>query len=227
MMNAPIMAVTALLLATTPTKRHATTIAETITQATASPVVMPTAVIIGRQRWLDGNVAATQFRNGDALPEAQSASEWIAAGRAGRPARVAYANQAGNVARWGYLYNYAAIADPRGLCPAGYRVPDDADWRALEAALGGGVGAARSLKAMSGWATNGGATNMSGFGALPAGFRTQTGAFFLGERVAYFWSSTRSGAESTAHMLFEDARPLFRIQYDITMGMSLRCVATA
>jgi uncharacterized protein (TIGR02145 family) len=43
-----------------------------------------------------------------------------------------------------------AIADPRGLCPAGFRIPTDADWNALEAFLGRAE-AAYGLKARSGW----------------------------------------------------------------------------
>ncbi len=123
------------------------------------------------------------------------------------------------------LYNYAAITNKRGSCPSGFRIPDNSDWRTLEATLGNGGAASAALKTATGWPEGDRGTNSSGFAALPAGFRTQRGDFFLGERVAYFWSSDREADNSTtAHMLFDDQRPLFRIQYSVAMGMSVRCL---
>jgi uncharacterized protein (TIGR02145 family) len=183
------------------------------------------SVRIGAQVWMARNVAVTQFRNGDPIPELRTTQAWISASTAGQPGRVAYANAEENIARWGYLYNYAAVADPRGICPAGWRVPNDADWRTLETSLGGGSAASNALKARTGWSANGGGSDSTGFSALPGGWRTQTGVFYLADRIAYFWSTSRSGRNSTAHMLFNESRPIFRIGYDIGMGQSLRCIA--
>jgi uncharacterized protein (TIGR02145 family) len=186
------------------------------------------SVIIGKQRWTSSNLAVTRFRNGDAIPEIRDAAAWAAAGRAGRPAWARYGNAASAPDGWGVLYNFAAITDPRGLCPAGFRLPGKQDWRVLESALGGGKAAAASLKAATGWPAGGAGNNSSGFAALPAGFRTQRGEYFLGKRVAYFWVAEReTNGTSIAHMLFDDDRPLFRIEYDVAMGMSVRCVAPA
>ena len=188
------------------------------------PIDVP-AVLIGEQRWMSRNVAVTTFRNGEIIPLVSTAAEWAAAGADGRAARVAYNNDIRNVARWGYLYNYAAVTDARGICPSRWRVPDDADWRVLENWLGGGAQAATALRANTGWEADGGGTNSTGFSALPGGWRTQTGTFFLAGRIAYFWSTSRAGRNSTAHMLFNESRPIFRIGYDIGMGQSLRCIA--
>ena len=189
---------------------------------------LPATVTIGAQVWLARNLAVTRFANGDPIPRITDEAAWAAAGRAGEPAQSAYDNDEARAAREGLLYNYAAIADPRGLCPAGFRIPNDADWNALEAFLGRAEAAYR-LKARSGWpASEDGQGNGSddvGFGGLPAGFRTQRGAFFLGGRVAYFWSLTElSPTTTTAHMLFDYDPKLFRIEYDKAMGMSVRCI---
>lgn len=191
-----------------------------------APAPAPASVTIAGLRWTSSNLAATRFRNGDAIPEVQDAAAWAAAGRAGRPAWARYGNAATAPDRWGVLYNRAAITDLRGLCPTGFRLPTKRDWSALEAALGGGGKAAQAMKARSGWPAGGAGTNSSGFGALPAGFRTQRGEYFLGRRVAYFWTAElEANGTSIAHMLFDDDRPLFRIEYDVAMGMSVRCVA--
>ena len=71
----------------------------------------------------------------------------------------------------------------------------------------------------------GNGTDDVGFGGLPAGFRTQRGDFFLGDRVGYFWSLTElSPTTTTAHMLFDYDAKIFRIEYEKAMGMSVRCL---
>ena len=201
-------------------------------KAAPSDPAPPATVTIGAQVWLARNLAVTRFANGDPIPRITDDSSWAAAGRTGQPAQSAYDNDDTRAAREGLLYNYAAIADPRGICPPGFRIPTDADWNALEAFLGRAQSAYR-LKARNGWpkseegagAGASGGSDDVGFGGLPAGFRTQRGAFFLGGRVAYFWSLTElSPTTTTAHMLFDYDRKLFRIEYDKAMGMSVRCL---
>ena len=196
---------------------------------TAEPAPTDAATVtIADQVWLARNLDATHFANGDPIPRITGEAEWAAAGAQGRPAQSAYANDEGRVARDGLLYNYAAIRDPRGLCPKGFRVPTDADWAALEATLGKDVAATR-MKTRQFWPDTdtgpGNGTDDVGFGGLPAGFRTQRGDFFLGDRVAYYWSLTElSPTTTTAHMLFDYDAKIFRIEYDKAMGMSVRCL---
>jgi uncharacterized protein (TIGR02145 family) len=194
----------------------------------AQTVDDPETVTIGKQVWLARNLAVTRFANGDPIPRVTDSDDWAAAGAAGQPAQSAYDNAEARVARDGLLYNYAAIRDPRRLCPVGFRIPDDNDWATLEAALGKDVAAAK-LKAAQYWPNTetgpGNGTDDVGFGGLPAGFRTQRGDFFLGDRVAYFWSLTElSPTTTTAHMLFDYDPKIFRIAYDKAMGMSVRCL---
>lgn len=198
------------------------------TVGTAEPAPpAPETVTIGAQVWLARNLDATHFANGDPIPRITGTVEWAVAGSTGQPAQSAYANDKARVARDGLLYNYAAIQDPRGLCPEGFRIPDDSDWAALEATLGRDIAATR-MKTRQFWPDTetgpGNGTDDVGFGGLPAGFRTQRGDFFLGDQVAYFWSLTeRSSTTTTAHMLFGYDPKIFRIEYDKAMGMSVRC----
>jgi uncharacterized protein (TIGR02145 family) len=197
--------------------------------AEPAPAPAPVTVTISDQVWLARNLDATRFANGDPIPRITDDTAWAAAGAQGRPAQSAYDNDEGRVARDGLLYNYAAISDPRGLCPPGFRIPTDTDWTALEATLGKDVAATR-MKTREGWPVTeagapGNGTDDVGFGGLPAGFRTQRGDFFLGDRVGYFWSLTElSPTTTTAHMLFDYDSKIFRIEYDKAMGMSVRCL---
>ena len=84
----------------------------------------------------------------------------------------------------------ASTANPsgvRGICPCGWHLPSDAEWQQLVEALGGAAVAGGKLKARgtANWASpNAGATDESGFGALPAGWHDFTGAYDgLGTRV--------------------------------------------
>mgnify|MGYP006163345207 CR=1 FL=1 len=79
-------------------------------------------VTIGDQVWLARNLDATHFANGDPIPRITGEAAWAAAGASGAPAQSAYDNDETRVARDGLLYNYAAIQDPRGLCPQGFRL---------------------------------------------------------------------------------------------------------
>lgn len=199
------------------------------TTSAAKPAPVSSATVtIGTQVWLARNLDATHFANGDPIPSVADAAAWAAAGAKGQPAQSAYANDESRVARDGLLYNYAAISDPRGLCPQGFRIPTDADWATLEATLGKDVAATR-MKTRQYWPDTengpGGGTDDVGFGGLPAGFRTQRGDFFLGDRVAYYWSLTElSPTTTTAHMLFDYDAKIFRIEYVKAMGMSVRCL---
>jgi uncharacterized protein (TIGR02145 family) len=190
----------------------------------ASWAADPPHVRIAGLDWMTRNVEAAAFRNGDPVPEAVSAESWRLAAAERAPASAIYPPQEAEATGWGRLYNYHAVTDPRGLCPQGWRPPTDQDWRALESALGP-ERAARRLRSTTGWPPGGEGDDDLGFAGLPAGFRSQVGAYHLGGRVAYYWSSTSlSDKETTAHMLFDYDPRIFRIRYDKGMGMSLRCV---
>lgn len=180
-------------------------------------------ISIGGLDWVSHNIDAATFRNGEPIPIIDDAVAWEKAGKAGLPAMTIYQGPGDRPGKWGRLYNYAAVIDARGLCPDGWRVPDDGDWAHLERELGSSSAALR-LRARSGWLRGTGLDDV-GFAALPAGFRTQRGDYFLGGRVAYFWSASEvSPQETTAQMLFDYDNKIFRIVYDKSMGMSLRCV---
>ena len=88
----------------------------------------------------------------------------------------AYCNYKNNPAMasiYGRLYNYYTIFDPKNLCPKGWHVPSDKEWQILIDYLGGDKVAGEKLKEKGNahWLENIGATNQSGFSALPAGER--------------------------------------------------------
>ena len=78
----------------------------------------------------------------------------------------------------------------RGVCPEGWHLPSDSDWRTLWTAIGGKSTAGTKLKSTSGWNSNGNGTDDYGFSVLPAGYWNGNGYFVSMGSNAYFWSST-------------------------------------
>jgi uncharacterized protein (TIGR02145 family) len=95
-----------------------------------------------------------------------------------------------NCAKYGRLYPWDA--EP---CPAGWRLPIDADWAALAEAAGGG----KKLKASAGWKDNGNGTDDYGFAALPGGYGPGNGGE-AGEK-GYWWSATLAGISESVSIL--------------------------
>ena len=97
----------------------------------------------------------------------------------------------------GYLYNWHAVNDERGLAPNGWHVPTLAEFQALIAFLGGVNASTQAALKEAGtthWAMTGG-TNTSGFTGLGSGIRTNDlwdGCFAYQKSYGHFWSSTSS-----------------------------------
>ena len=86
---------------------------------------------IGNQVWMSLNFDGDKFRNGDPIPQAKTVQEWNSAGQNKQPAWCYYDNDPKNGAKYGKLYNWYAVNDPRILAPKGWHIPSDAEWTAL------------------------------------------------------------------------------------------------
>jgi uncharacterized protein (TIGR02145 family) len=149
-------------------------------------------VQIGDQVWMAENLKVTHYRNGDAVPNVTNASEWenLSTG-----AYCNYDNKTTHVATYGRLYNWYAVNDSRNIAPIGWHVASDAEWQTLIDYLGGADVFGGKLKEMGNthWQSpNTGATNESGFSALPGGVRYSHGEFTDLGYCACFWSSTET-----------------------------------
>jgi uncharacterized protein (TIGR02145 family) len=156
---------------------------------------------IGTQCWTKTNLKTTKYNDGvTSIPELTSNSDWAAAITGARTVYGGSSPVTGYVSTYGYLYNWYAVADPKGLCPIGWHVPTDAEWTNLiqfidPLALATGPypqssTAGTVMKEMSSlWTTDLG-TNTSGFSALPGGVRFGFGGFTAISTSALFWSAT-------------------------------------
>jgi len=141
-----------------------------------------------------------------------------------------YNNDPVNDGLYGKLYNHYSVTDSRGLCPTGWHVPSDAEWTSLENLLGSSVAGGALMSTATqptpgGWnLPNSGATNSSGFTALPGGLRNYFGDFYAMTSYGCWWSSSvAAGSSAWSRDLSTKASVIFRIDYSRTLGFSVRC----
>ena len=141
------------------------------------------------------NLKTIKYNDGTAIPLVTNNTTW---GNLTTPGFCWYNNDsATNKTIYGALYNWFAVHTGR-LCPTGWHVPTDADWSTLIVYLGGVNVAGGKMKSTGTigdgtglWQDpNTGATNESGFTALPGGERTLGGAFLGIGTGGAWWSSS-------------------------------------
>jgi len=154
---------------------------------------------IGDQVWMAENLKVTHYRDGTPITHVTDNTLWV---NLSTEAYCIYNNNAGNeLDTYGALYNwYAVNGDIDGdgikdkeLAPAGWHVSTRTEWQVLVDYWGGYVVAGGPMKeaGTTHWNDpNTGATNESGFTALPAGFRIVGQFEYLGYR-AHFWLATQ------------------------------------
>ena len=114
-----------------------------------------------------------------------------------------------------------------GICPTGWHVPSDAEYTILTTYLGGESVAGGKLKETGyvHWVSpNTGATNSSGFTALPGGSRLVTGLYGNLLTDANFWTSTVSSTTSWRRNLLYSGAIVTRTAENKLLGYSLRCI---
>jgi uncharacterized protein (TIGR02145 family) len=190
-------------------------------------------VQIGAQCWTKENLRVTKYRDGSIIPldesggvEGNGSGQTWSSRKAG--AKTVYEHSATNLAAYGYLYNWYAVADTKGLCPSGWHVPSDGEWTTLTTYLGGDRIAGGKMKSIGTtyWESpNTEATNEGGFSVLPGGYRIGNG-FFSGIRfIGLFWSASEDDDNGAlCRSLNEDYGDVFRDYYNKFFGASVRCL---
>jgi uncharacterized protein (TIGR02145 family) len=182
-------------------------------------------VKIGSQIWMAENLKVSHYRNGDTIPEETDQTIW---GALTTGAWCYYNNSDSFGVIYGKLYNWYAVIDSRGLAPAGWHVPSDSEWTVLSTYLGGDSFSGGKLKeaGMSHWnSPNTGATNISGFTALPGGWRYNNGIFLYIDYDGHWWSiSEDDGYYAWGRHLNYDITESIRNNFDKEDGFSIRCI---
>ena len=211
-------------------------------------------VLIGTtQCWLQENLRVTKYNNNDPIPLDQSG------GTAGNStptqtwsghsngARTLYEHNPAYLNNLGFLYNWYAAVDNRGICPDGWKVPTKLEWQSLETSLstgGGDVGHKMMVTtSLFSWPNATLKTNSSGFSAFSSGTRVgfrlspnaqgHLGKFELagtiGQTVthyAYWWSTDSQNPNNIDVAILEDSNSSsFNMGSEHPKdGFSIRCI---
>lgn len=180
---------------------------------------------IGDQLWITENLKVTHYNNGDKIPRIRTAKvKWCCEEEGKFGWQKTYENS----------YNWYAVNDDRGLCPAGFHVPSDDEYAVLIDYLNGSDIAGGRMKKEGiergndrNWSDpNTGATNKSGFTALPGGFMSYyNGTNQRMGQWGFFWSSTEDGSYNAwSRDLFYITSEVFRNSDSKHRGLSVRCI---
>jgi uncharacterized protein (TIGR02145 family) len=132
----------------------------------------------------------------------------------------------GGLYQWNEMMQYVISVPAQGICPAGWHLPVDTEWTVLTDFLGGMAVAGGKLKDTTlFWNPNNGATNESGFTALPAGHRNAIGQFWNIGQTANFYAATENGTDQAWrwYVDFEFVQA-FRVSAVKTYAYSVRCI---
>ncbi len=188
-------------------------------------------VIIGSQEWMAENLKTSKYSNGVNIPNITDNIQWndLIDG-----AYCFYNNDASNNQTYGKLYNYYSVISSNNLCPNGWHISNITEWDELrnfldptDATSGGQMKSNSSL-----WTSpNVGATNSSGFSAIPGGFRNNSeptsgiGVFSGKGTMAFFWTSEEANLLSAYdRYLINVDDPLFTSADNKNDALSIRCM---
>ena len=190
---------------------------------------------IGENFWFIQNLRTTQYNDTTWIPSGEG-QDWS---KLKHGAYTVYDNSPVNRKKYGLLYNGYAAASGK-LCPEGWHVATDAEWKELELFFGmpeselertgerGDI--AGKLKVVDDWKPSGfPVSNSSGFGIQPGGARLDNGEFSTINQYGNFWTSTvyddRYGLLYLwNHHVNYNTNAVGRIYTIATNGYSCRCV---
>lgn len=182
-------------------------------------------VTIGDQVWMVDNLKTTRFNDGTVIPLVSDSAQWA------NLTSAAYCwsdnDEATYKATYGAIYNFFAVENAK-LCPEGWHVPTIEEWNTLTDYFYGHEEAGSFLKeeGTAHWvAPNAGATNESGFTALPGKFRSNNGPFASFGYYAYYWMFNEYVADSsmTISMIFNTGKLKIAPQHKGS-GLYVRCI---
>ena len=196
---------------------------------------------IGSEVWMTKNLDVDKFRNGDPIPEAKTLEEWEEFSYKKQPAWSYFENDPANGERYGKLYNWYAVNDPRGLAPEGWHVASSKEWENLVSSQGGFTEETAKkfmdtrdmgtfeLKEGNDFKFNA----KFGGGIIPigsAGYLNFT-SNHENEKSAYWWTSTKSDGITAAKVIYIISNSYQGLSIDFNsndygygLGLSVRCI---
>ncbi|MBN1618407.1 PKD domain-containing protein [Candidatus Dojkabacteria bacterium] len=196
-------------------------------------------VHIGNQIWMAENLRVTHYSDGSPIPQVENNSSWATL-KASDKAYCWYDNDISYKATYGALYTWSAAMNGarnsnskpsgiQGVCPDSWHLPSNEEWIELTEYLGGSSIAGGKIKetGTNHWnSPNSGATNETGFTALPSGLRDWDGMFKALGNLGHWWSTTLYSGTLNAYIysVGYDYQELVEYTLPSNWGLSVRCL---
>jgi uncharacterized protein (TIGR02145 family) len=181
-------------------------------------------VRIGTQVWMAENLKTAKYNDGTTIPNItdESIEKWFY-----------YRDDAANNAKYGKLYNWYAVSKTtngnKNVCPTGWHVPSNTEWKVLTDYLGGKSIAGGKMKEIgtTNWIyPNTDATNTSLFTGLPGGLRYYNRDYQDNGFTGYWWSSTEWDSSNACYLYLKKEDGEARKYYNFKeVGYSVRCLS--
>ncbi|MBI9039235.1 MAG: T9SS type A sorting domain-containing protein, partial [Bacteroidales bacterium] len=149
-------------------------------------------------------------------------------------------NEYGGLFQWNEMMEYTTQQSIQGICPDGWYIPTDDEWKILEGTVDSqfpvgdpiwdivgwrGFDAGLNLKSISGWYSGGNGTDLYGFTALPGGFRTANSSFIFLTDECHFWSSSEINGDNARDRYLDHYNDdVYRGNGVKVLGFSVRCL---
>lgn len=189
-------------------------------------------VKIGKQFWMASNLITQKYNDGTDISFLTGNTEWQNATYSKEGGFVYYQLNEANIAKYGLYYNFFSVNSGK-LCPKGWRIPSQDDYKILMKELGGADKAHAAMKSTSGWEDwdyqelpEYQGTNSSGMNVVPAGYRLDGGEFKNQKEFAYFWTRSISNDYRSYAIVLASQNTEVLIDNDFhrAVGMAVRCV---
>lgn len=178
-------------------------------------------VVIGTQVWMAENLSTTKLNDGTEIPLVESDTAWS---NLRSPGYCWYGNYEAffSLNHFGALYNFYTVKSGK-ICPVGWHVPSTDEWYTLITFLGNDMAGGKIKEAgtLNWLGPNTGATNESGFDALPGGFRNTYYKNFQRFRISgHFWHSNIPDAMRVTYQTTD----VIHGSMGQNDGLSVRCI---
>jgi uncharacterized protein (TIGR02145 family) len=193
-------------------------------------------IIIGTQTWMAENLRSSKYNNGEYIGTTIPA-ELNISGETTPVYQWAYEGKEGYVATYGRLYTWYTVIDNRKVCPTGWHVPTNPEWRAMRDYVQAGInifynpGGLLKEIGITHWRPPStyyhfiSSSNKTGFTALPAGY-VYNGIFYGLGICSMFWTCSESvaGSDAIAWDLSHNNDRLELFSNYKRCGYSVRCI---
>ena len=178
-------------------------------------------VTIGTQTWFKDNLnAGVMLASGGTNPANNGTIEkWCYNDSATN------CNNEGGLYHWDEVMKYLETAGVQGICPLGWHIPTDNEYKILEVFLGMTQAQADGV----GWrGTDQGSQlkigGSTGFDGVTAGFRGTNGVYYENGLNTKLWSSSVASASAWSRFLYSSRTTVLRDTNTQTNGYSVRCL---